>query len=144
MRWKREFKTVQGAPPVNPGLVDKDLVKRMCEKSLRLYRSKWRWRKLCAKAYCTPEELEKRFDTVIEKQDKLFQQIKEQRENEQTNTDQQLGTDARRESGDGSEEKKQTISGDARQPEGKDNTGKRKKVRQRKTNDESVTTGGSE
>jgi hypothetical protein len=50
----------------NPAVMDKDLVLRLCEKSLMVFSSKWKWRKICAKTGADPETLEFEMDQLIE------------------------------------------------------------------------------
>jgi len=147
MRRYKPYVHQPGLPPLNPALVDKELVERMCAKSLRLFGVKWRWRKLAAKAYCTAEELEKRFDIILDERDKMIQQLKEKQENGQIDHNEQLGNDDRTEqrvdgeTSSGTKASEGTVSGDKRRSKGNDNKGQ--EVRSGKANDESTTTRGT-
>ena len=52
-------------PYYNTQLMDQELVERLQAKSIALFGAKHRWQKLCSKARCTPEELEKRLDDTL-------------------------------------------------------------------------------
>lgn len=78
-RIKRGNAPVTLKPFLNPGLMDKKYVETLCLKSTFLYGRKWRWRKLCAKASCTPEELEQRMDIAINKIKENYEQLNQKR-----------------------------------------------------------------
>lgn len=85
-------------PFLNPGLMDKKYVETLCTKSSFLYGKKWRWRKLCAKARCTPEELEKRMDIAINKIKEQYERINEAARKSKSNEGQEIRS---RETNDG-------------------------------------------
>lgn len=72
---------------MNPCLMDKDQVFRLCRQSYWLFKSKWRWRKLLAKTGMTPDELEAEFLKAIEKDDRILKQVKESQQDDKSRSE---------------------------------------------------------
>jgi hypothetical protein len=129
---RNKFRSEKLTRGINPILLDKELVARMCLKSKLLFGSKWRWRVMCSRNNVDPVELEIRFDIVIERSTK---QVKESQVNEQSSSNQQLGSDAGRDNNGESRDSAEVKS--ARDTKGQE-------VRSGQTDDEPITTGGIE
>lgn len=64
---RRLVKKYYPTKTTNPCLMDEEDVLRMCLKSIYVFGSKWRWRKLCERANMNFEALEVQLDDLLAK-----------------------------------------------------------------------------
>ena len=61
---------------MNPGMMDKKIVERLCEKSKRLSGAKWKWRRICEKHNLTWQEVEAKYDIIIKQREDAIEKYK--------------------------------------------------------------------
>ena len=122
---------------MNPILMNKEDVERMCLKSKKLWGAKWRWRSECNKRGFTWQELETKLDNIFRRHEEMLKGMKEKHEQRKSNK--QLGTTPKLADTNG--------SGSGGDPGGQQSdTGEvvGKEVRSKQTEDGTVTTSGTE
>lgn len=83
---------------INPILMHIEDVERICDKSKRIWGSKWRWRKEADRRGFTWEEIEERLDNIFKRHEAI---IEKARNNVKRKSNKQLGNDGRTDGGDG-------------------------------------------